>query len=214
MKEINARFSKETGAEVRFTAGSSGKLAAQIKEGAPFDVLLSANVVYVDEVIQAGVCAPDTKALYGRGRLVMWSGPDAKTPPPADLKGLEDPRYAHIAIANPEHAPYGAAAKKALEKVGVWNAVAPRLVYGSNIQETMQFAETGNAEVAIVALALAVKSNGKYQEIPAELHQPIDQALVVCTRGKNAELGRRFAAFMARKETRTLLESYGFSPPK
>src|SRR5262249_50715986 len=156
---------------------SSGKLAAQIKEGAPFDVFLSANVAYVDDLIAEKSCAADTRALYGRGRVAMWSGPDSIPAPPSQVAGLTDPRYARIAIANPEHAPYGAAAKQALVNVGIWEQVAPRVVYGSNIKETMQFAETGNAEVALIALALVIQDQGKYELIPEELHQPIDQAL-------------------------------------
>jgi molybdate transport system substrate-binding protein len=213
MQELTPLFEKESGIKVKFTPGSSGKLAAQIKEGAPFDVFFSANVAFVDDVIAAGACQADSKALYARGRLVMWAGPNSDPPLPAELAGLTDQRYARIAIANPEHAPYGAAAKQAMEKVGVWEALKPRIVYGSNIKETMQFVETGNADVAIIALALAVKAEGKHIVIPEELHRPIDQGMVVCSRGKSSAAGRKFAAFVARKETVAIMERFGFAVP-
>jgi molybdate transport system substrate-binding protein len=118
-----------------------------------------------------------------------------------------------IAIAQPEHAPYGAAAKQALEKLDLWSAVEQRIIYGSNIKETMQMAETGNAEVAIIALSLAIKSRGAYAEIPEELHQPIDQGMAVCVNGKRRDLAERFDAFMRTPETTKLMESYGFTAP-
>jgi ABC-type molybdate transport system substrate-binding protein len=105
MEEVIVRFEKQTGQKVKFIPGSSGKLAAQIKEGAPYDVYFSANVAFVNEVIASGSCAADTKASYARGRLAIWTGEDDTPPVPADIKGLADPGFAKIGIANPEHAP-------------------------------------------------------------------------------------------------------------
>lgn len=212
MEEIKPRFEKSSGAKVDFIPGSSGKLAAQIKEGAPFDVFMSANATFVDDAVAAGACLADTKALYARGRVVMWTPEGAKIEPPAKLDGLVDKKYETISIAQPDHAPYGAAAKQALEKLGVWTKVEKRMVYGSNIKETMQMAETGNAEIGLIALSLAIKAKGKYVEIPAELHNPIDQALAVCTNGKQQELGKKFAQFMRSSEIVELMTSYGLPP--
>jgi molybdate transport system substrate-binding protein len=213
MEEIIERFEKETGEKVDFIPGSSGKLAAQIRGGAPYDVLFSANVAFVDDVVAAGACTKESQRLYARGRIVLWSRPGAPAPPAtleaiATAAGVEK-----IAIAQPDHAPYGAAAKQALEKLGLWSAVSPKLIYGSNIKETMQMAETGNAEVAIIALSLAIKSKGNYAEIPEELHRPIDQGMAVCVNGKRRDLAEQFDAFMRTPGIIALMESYGFTAP-
>jgi molybdate transport system substrate-binding protein len=212
MEEIVRKFEAESGEKVDFVPGSSGKLAAQIREGAPFDVFFSANETFVDDVVAAGACKAASKSRYARGRIVMWSQ-DEERRPPATLAGLSDPSYRRIAIAQPDHAPYGAAARHALQKVGAWSAVEARVVYGSSIKETMQIARTGNADVAIIALSLAMKSNGAYVEIPEDQHGPINQALAVCTHGARAELGDRFAAFMKTPAIRELMTSYGFAVP-
>lgn len=212
MEEIKPRFEKSSGARIDFIAGSSGKLAAQIKEGAPFDVFMSANATFLDDAIASGACLADTKAMYARGRVVMWTPEGAESEPPANLDGLADKTYETISIAQPDHAPYGAAARQALEKVGVWKKIEKRLVYGSNIKETMQMAETGNAEVGLIALSLAIRAKGKYVEIPAELHAPIDQALAVCKNGNQQELGRNFVEFVRSPEVVDLMTSYGLPP--
>jgi len=210
MEEIVAKFAAKTGNKITFSPGSSGKLAAQIREGAPFDVFFSANTGFVDQVVESGACLGETKALYARGRVVLWV-PQGEAP--ATLADLKDPRFVKIAIANPEHAPYGLAAKQAMQKLGVWPELESRIVYGSNIKETMQFAETGNAEVAIVALSLAIRSKGAYTAIPAELHAPIDQAMVVCKGGSNEKVGRELVEFMSSPEIRALMKQYGFEQP-
>jgi molybdate transport system substrate-binding protein len=212
MDELVKGFEKKTGAKVDFVPGSSGKLATQIKEGAPFDVFFSANEKFIDDVIESGACAKGTKKMYARGRIVMWSR-EGGVAPPATLDGLSDAKYARIAIAQPEHAPYGKAAKEALEKLGVWAAVEPRVVYASNIKETMQMAETGNADIAIIALSLAVKSRGAHVDIPADLHAPIDQALAVCNNGKQKALGQKFADHATEPASVELLKQYGFAQP-
>ena len=212
MEEIVERFEKETGADVDFIPGSSGKLAAQIRGGAPFDVLFSANIAFVEDVIAAGACTADSKRLYARGRIVLWTRPGAPKPPSLEALAA-DGGIDKIAIAQPEHAPYGAAAKQAMEKLGAWGALEPKLIYGSNIKETMQMAETGNADVAIIALSLAIKSKGAYTEIPAELHRPIDQAMAVCVNGKRRDLAEKFDAFMRTPEIVELMASYGFTAP-
>ena len=214
MEDVIERFEAETGKKVTFIPGSSGKLASQIREGAPYDVFFSANVTYVDDVIASGACDAKTRGLYAQGRIVMWTRPGAGKAPPADIGGLARDEYVKIAIANPDHAPYGAAARQALRAAGVWDRVSPKLVYGSNIRDTMQFVETGNAEVGIVALSLAIKSEGKRVEIPESLHRPIVQAMVACNKGPAAELGRRFAAFMTTPAIREVMKSYGFSLPR
>jgi molybdate transport system substrate-binding protein len=213
MEEIVPRFEKESGAKVDFIPGSSGKIAAQIKEGAPFDLFMAANVKFADEAIASGECLSDSKRIYARGRVVMWTKDEAAGALPANLDGLVEGKYETIALAQPDQAPYGAAAKAALEKLGVWSKIEKRLIYGTNIEDTMKMAETGSAEVALIALSQAIKSKGKYVEIPEELHPPLDQALAVCKNGKQQALGVRFAEFIATPEIQELMKSYGYTIP-
>ncbi len=213
-KEVGAAFEKQSGKRVDFSFGSTGLLAKQIAEGAPFDVFAAANVSFVDDVVREGACLGETKALYARGRIVMWS----KDPwaLPKDIKDLEDPKYAKVAIANPEHAPYGRAAREALTKAGSWAAVEPRAVYGENVQQTLMFARSGNAEVAIVALSLAVTSPGNYTPIDPSLHAPLDQALVVCkggSKGAKTNEARAFVDYVGSDAGRAIMRRFGFLLP-
>lgn len=211
-EEVGAAFTKKTGKQVTFTFGSTGQLAKQISEGAPYDLLAAANVSFVDEVVAAGACLPDTKAMYARGRIVVWT--KTGTPPVTALADLGDARFAKIAIANPEHAPYGKAAKEALESAGIWEALRPKIVYGENVRQTLQFAETGNTEASIAALSLAkVTKDGAYFLIDEALHKPIDQALVVCKRGVDQAVAKEFAAFVNSEEGRAIMKRYGFLLP-
>jgi molybdate transport system substrate-binding protein len=204
--DVGEAYTKKTGQKVVFSFGSTGLLTKQIQEGAPFDVFAAANRSYVDEAVNAGACRGETAALYARGRIVVWT----KSGEAPALEALRDAKYTKIAIANPEHAPYGRAAKEALERTGVWGAVAPKMVYGENVQQTLQFAQTGNADVAIVALALAMVSDGRYAPVDTALHAPLDQALVVCKGGPGS---REFVAFVNGEEGRAVMRRYGFLLP-
>ena len=208
-----AEHGESLGAPVAFSFGSSGLLAQQIERGAPYDVYASANVRFVDQVIAAGACDGATKLVYGRGRLAAWTRAGS-VKPPATLAELDDPRFSRIAIANPEHAPYGQAAREALEHAGLWDALAPRLVYGENIRQAQQYAQTGNVELALVALALVIDDGDNPWSLIAERrHEPIDQALVVCARGKGPDGGQAFAALVASKRGREVMRRFGFARP-
>jgi molybdate transport system substrate-binding protein len=212
-QEMGTAFEKQTGTKTVFSFGSTGLLAKQITQGAPFDVFAAANISYVDEVVRAGDCDASTKTLYARGRIVVWTKKGA-TVQPASLRDLKEARFTRIAIANPAHAPYGQAAKQALQQAGVWEALAPKLVYGDNVQHTLQFAATGNVEAAIVALSLAIVTDGgHYILIDQGEHAPIDQALVVCRHGQKAEAGRSFTAFVSSEQGRAIMQRYGFLLP-
>lgn len=213
-KEVGTAFEKQTGKHVDFSFGSTGLLAKQLVEGAPFDVFAAANVSFVDDVVREGACLGDTKALYAKGRIVLWS----KDPwaLPKDITELKDPKYAKVAIANPEHAPYGRAAREAMIKAGVWTTVQPRAVYGENVQQTLMFARSGNADVAIVALSLAVTSPGNYVAIDSSLHEPLDQALVACkggSKGAKTHEARSFIDFVGSEPGRAIMRRYGFLLP-
>ncbi len=212
-KEIAAAFEKKTGKKVTLSFGSTGNFAKQIAEGARYDLFAAANVSFVDDVIKAGACDAETKAPYARGRIVLWSK-DGGVAPPKTIADLADPRFVKIAIANPEHAPYGRAAKQALGAAGVWDAVERRIVNGENVQQTLQFAQTGNVEVAVVALSLALATTGgSYVLVDDALHAPLDQALVVCKHGSDPSGGRELAAFVGSPEGREIMKRYGFALP-
>lgn len=213
-KEVGAAFEAKTGKKAEFSFGSTGLLSKQISEGAPFDVFAAANVSYVDDVVKAGACDGDTKSLYAKGRIVLWSRDEASLP--KGIADLKEPRFAKVAIANPEHAPYGRAAKQALTHAGVWETVQPRTVFGENVQQTLAYAQSGNADVSIVALSLAKAIPGHYTAIDPSLHDPLDQALVICkggSRGAKTNEARDFVEFVGSKEGRAIMRRYGFLLP-
>jgi molybdate transport system substrate-binding protein len=212
-EELGAMWRVKTGIAPVFSFGSSGMIARQIKEGAPVDLYASANVQYVDDVIKAGRCDAASKTMYARGRLVIWSKRGGVAPA-TQLAELADARFKAIAIASPDHAPYGKAAKEALEKVGIWTQVAGRIKYGEDVRKTLQFAETGNVDAAIVALSLSiVTEGGTAVAIPPELHDPIDQALVACGTGPAHDAAKAFGAYVGSPEGRAVMMKYGFILP-
>jgi molybdate transport system substrate-binding protein len=213
-EEVGASFEKQSGRKVEFNFGSSGLLAKQVRQGAPFDVYAAANVEYVDEVVNAGSCIAETKRPYARGRIVLWAKDQEHLP--AKIEDLADPKYTKVAIANPEHAPYGKAAQQALEKKGIWDKTQPRAVYGENVQQTLMFARSGNADVAIVALSIAISTPGKWLEIDPSLYQPLDQAMVVCKGGPaggKPNEARAFVDFVGSEAGRAIMRKYGFLLP-
>jgi molybdate transport system substrate-binding protein len=209
-RELGKSFQAKTGIEPVFQFGSSGLLAKQVEEGAPFDVFAAANASYVDEAVGKGACDGGTKAIYARGRIVVWSPGEV----PATLEDLADPRWKTIAIANPDHAPYGKAAQAALEKAGIWDTVKGRIVNGENVQQAMTYAQSGNADVAIIAASLALASDGG-SSLPVDpsLYPPLDQALVVCGTGAGVEPAKKFAAYVTSPEGREIMNRYGFQQP-
>ena len=210
---LGAAYERKTGQKVVFSFGATGLLQEQIAEGAPFDVFAAANVSFADDAVKAGACLADSEATYATGHLVLFSTKEASFHPSV-MADLTDLRVVKIAIANPEHAPYGKAARQAMERAGVWNKVQPKLVYGENVQQTLQFAQSGNADVAVVALSLATVSPGVSADVPTELHDPIEQAIVVCTRGKaGTEAGRRFVAYVQSSEGHAIMKRFGFLLP-
>jgi molybdate transport system substrate-binding protein len=208
-EELGRQFEQESGTHVTFSFGSTGTLARQIENGAPMDLFAAANVDYVDQLDREGLILPDTKTLYARGRITIWTRTESE-PAITQIEDLARPDVARVAIANPEHAPYGKAAREALETAGVWKAVEPKLVYGENIRQAMQYAQTGNAEVAITALSLSVVSEGHWTLVPEELHKPLDQAMAVIKATRMEEESRRFAQFINSPQGRSTMRKYGF----
>lgn len=217
-EEIAAAFQAETGHTVVFNFGSTGQLAQQIAQGAPVDLFAAANISFVEELAAQGLVLPDTVALYARGRITLWTRADS----PLRLERLEDltrPEVTRVAIANPDHAPYGVAARQALQTAGLWEMVQPKLVLGENVRQTLQYAETGNVDAAIVALSLSVPAAagpdgpGHWTLIPQELHPPIDQALAVIRGTPHEAAARAFAVFVNGPQGREIMRKYGFILP-
>ena len=210
--ELGAEFKTKTNITPEFTFGSSGLLSKQIEQGAPYFLFAAANKDFAMATVQAGKCDEKSAALYARGRIVVWT-PNGG-PAPSRLEDLAKPEFKRIAIANPEHAPYGKAAKQALEKLGVWAQIEPRLVLGENIQATMLYAKERNVEAAIVALSLAVVNDGGTTlPIDPALHDPLDQMLVVCGTGEESDAARQFAEMIGSPEGREVMSRYGFQLP-
>ena len=211
-EDLGREFEAAHKTRVVFVFGSTGMLTRQIENGAPMDLFAAANVDYINQLEQKGLIVSGTKAIYARGRITLWTTADSslKIEKVADLAHADVRR---IAIANPDHAPYGLAAQQALQAAGIWDAVKPKLVYGDNIRQTLQYAETGNVDVAIVALSLSQQSKGRWTLIPEELHQPIDQGLAVIKSTRNEAAAREFESFVTGPQGKTILAKYGFAFP-
>ena len=210
--EIGGAFEKETGTRATFNFGSTGLLAQQIAQGAPVDVFAAADRSYINDLAKQGIILTNTVQLYARGRITLWTREDS----PLQLQSLTDltrPEVKHIAIANPEHAPYGIAAREALQNAGIWDTVQPKLVFGENVAQTKQLAETGNVDAAIIALSLSVGAKGHWTLIPQELHNPLDQALGVVKSTKNERGARAFIEFVNSPAGRAMMAKYGFILP-
>lgn len=211
-EEIGKLFEQETGVKVSFNFGSTGQLAQQIEQGAPVDLFAAANVSFVEGLEKKQLILPDTKALYARGRITLWTRKDS----PLRLERVEDlarPEVRRIAIANLEHAPYGVAAREAMQSTGVFEQVQSRLVFGENVRQTLQYAETGNVDAAVVALSLSVQSDGRWVLIPEETHRPLNQALAVIKSTRHEREARLFAAFINGATGRPVMRKYGFILP-
>ncbi|MGB2623027.1 MAG: molybdate ABC transporter substrate-binding protein [Candidatus Acidiferrum sp.] len=217
MQDLAAQFARQKGTKVDVTYGSSGNFFSQLENGAPFDLFFSADIAYPRKLETAGFAEPETLYKYAVGRIAIWMPADTNV----DLrhegwKALLDPRVQKIAIANPEHAPYGRAAVAALQKAGIYEQIKAKLVYGENISQAAQFVQSGNAQAGIVALSLALSpgmKHGKLWEIPANMHPPIEQAAILMKSSKNQEDARAFLEFVKSKAGRTTLANYGFTFP-
>jgi molybdate transport system substrate-binding protein len=215
MDEIAAEFRKAHPKDTfEVVYGATSKLQTQIQQGAPFDLFFSADSTAPVELSKAGFASSEMR-IYAIGHLVIWSTTvDASK---LTLNDLVDPKFARIAIGNPKVAPYGRRAEESLRKVGVWEKVEARLVLGENITQTAQFVESGNAQVGIIALSLAVSpelaKKGGYALVPDDTHQPLQQGFIVTKRGAESGVAQAFAQFMQSREVKTILLKYGYTLP-
>jgi molybdate transport system substrate-binding protein len=217
LDELGLQFEKQTGKRLNVSYGSSGNFFAQLQNGAPFDVLLSADIEYPRKLEAAGLAEPGTLYEYAVGRIVIWMPADTRIElTKLGWKTLLEPGVERVAIANPEHAPYGRAAVAAMRSAGVYDQLRRKLVYGENVAQAAQFVASGSAQAGIIALSLASSPpmrDGKRWEIPANMHAPIEQGAIILKSAKDKEGARTFLAFLKSDAGRKILESYAFTLP-
>jgi molybdate transport system substrate-binding protein len=215
LEDLAGQFERQTGTKVKTSYGSSGNFFSQLQNGAPFDLFFSADIGYAQKLDAAGLAEPGTLYEYAVGRIVIWAPADAKLDvAKLGWKALLDPSIQKIAIANPEHAPYGRTAVAAMQKAGIYEQVKPKLVYAENISQAAQFVQSGNAQAGIVAMSLAVSpamKEGKRWLIPAEMHPAIEQAAIVLKNAKNKEQAKAFLEFVKSPAGHATLTKYGFT---
>ena len=207
--EIGQQFEAETGQPVIFTFGSSGSLAHQIENGAPADLYAAANASFAERLASKGYVNPSSRERYAQGQLVLAVS-RAGGVQIESLTDLLSPAVLHIAIANPVHAPYGRAAREALESAGVWEALQPKLVYGENVRQAMQFVETGNAEAGLIALSVADTPAIRHTLLDHKLYRPLDQVIAIVHDAPREESARRFIAYLQDPPAQAIMEHYGF----
>ncbi len=219
LEEVAAQLEKDTGQKIRLVFGSSGTFLAQLLQGAPFHLFMSADEAFVFKLADAGKTR-DRGRLYAYGRIgiIVPNGSSLKADPALKdvAAALKDGRLQRFAIANPEHAPYGARAREALTALGLWDAIKPKLVYGENIAQTAQFATSGSAQGGIIALSLAkapaVASLGSFALLPEQLHQPLAQRMVLLKDAPAAVVA--FYDYLATPAAQAMMTRYGFTMPK
>ena len=198
--------------DLRLAYGSSGNFFAQIRNQAPFDVFLSADVAYPRQLVQQGIGVPDSVFVYAVGRIAVWVPASSPLDP---ATALQSATLHHLAIANPQHAPYGRAAEAALHNLGVYDRVKDNIVLGENVAQTLEFAQSGAAEAGIVALSLALapkmRGQGRYWELPPSSYPKIEQGGVIV---KDSPAARAFRAWILSPAGARVLEAYGFSAAK
>ena len=217
MQDVAARFQKQTGKMVKVTYGSSGNFFQQIQNGAPFDMFFSANLDYPKKLEAAGFIEPGSFYPYANGKIVIWVENGSKIDLKSGMQVLLDSSVKKIAVANPQHAPYGEAAVAAIHKANIYDKVKDKFVLGENISQTASFVVSGAADVGIVALSLALSPNmkdkGRYAEIPTVDYPPIEQACVILKSSKNKEAAGQFLSYFKSEGVGDILKSYGFDVP-
>ncbi len=214
-EDLVPAFERACDCRVRVTYGSSGTFAAQIEQGLPVDVFFSANEAYIDRLARKDLVRPESVRLYALGRIVIatpWGHGD----PPATLDALLDPSVRHIALPNPDHAPYGAAGKRALETAGLWEALRPKIVFAENAAQAADFVESGNADAGILPLSLTVQRQGRlrYVLVDEDLYEPLRQAAGTLAGSDRPDLAAAFVDYVTGPEGRDIMRKYGFIPPE
>ncbi|HEX5111144.1 MAG TPA: molybdate ABC transporter substrate-binding protein [Vicinamibacterales bacterium] len=212
-----ARFERSAGVKVAVSFASSGALFAQIQNGAPFDVFFSADIDYPKRLIASGHAESGSLYEYATGRIVLWTRQNSGVDVTRGLTVLRDSRVRRIAIANPQTAPYGRAAVAALRHDKLYDAVQGKLVLGENISQAAQLVDSGNADAGIIAMSLALgpamRARGRFKEIPASAHPPIEQGVVITSASRAKGTARQLLDYLKRPEAIELLQHSGFASP-
>lgn len=210
-REIATQFEQTTGYHLQIVSGSSGKFYAQIKNGAPFDVFFSADQERPKLLEEEGIGIVGSRFTYAIGRLVLWS------PDPSLVTGeqtLRNGRFKHLAMANPQIAPYGVAAKQVMIKLGLWDQLQSRIVQGESLGQTMGFITSGNAKLGFIALSQvldpAIKQAGSRWDIPLDLHDPINQDVVLLTKGRSNPGAEALLVYVRGADARRVVERFGY----
>lgn len=218
MKDLAGQYEKQSGTRIEVSYGSSGNFRAQIENGAPFDVFFSADAMYPEQLVKAGVADGQSLFVYAQGHLVLWAPAGSNLNlAKRGFDALKDARVKKITIANPEHAPYGRAAVAALQKAGLYDELKPKLVLGENISQAAQFAQSGSAQIGIVARSLTSAESmkdGESWEIPAAYYPPILQEAVIVNASQNKTAAKAFLDFVRSNDGRKILSKYGLTMPE
>jgi molybdate transport system substrate-binding protein len=217
--EIAAEFEKtHDGIRVTVTYGSSGNFFAQLSNGAPFDLFLSADVDYPRKLVEKGLARREGLFVYAVGQIVVWVPERSSLDLHRDrLRAVADPAVRKIAIANPRHAPYGRAAEAALKKLGIFEQVQARLVFGENVEQAAQFVHSGAADAGILPLSLArapaLRDTGRHWPVPADAYPPIEQAGVILNAAKDRDAAEQLRDMLLGPEGRAILARHGYAIP-
>lgn len=219
LKDIGQEFEKKTGIHVKLSYGASGALTQQIQNGAPFDIFFSADMDFPRQLIQHGQADSSSLYEYALGKIVLWVPADSSLDVEhKKMNVLLDTSVQKIAIANPQHAPYGRATVEALRHAGLYDRLTSRFVMGENVSQAAQFVESGNAQAGFVALAHAlspaVKDKGKFWIIPADYYSPLEQGVVLVTTSRHKAEAQQFMEFFKTKQVLDTLQKYGFTLPQ
>jgi molybdate transport system substrate-binding protein len=212
LQKIVPPFEQQAHAKVTVVLGSSGTLAQQIRNGAPADVFLAANESFIDGLVPEGLVLAESRLRYARGRLVTVTLKSSAIRVDS-LQALADPKVRRVAIANPVHAPYGLAAQQALQASGLWTAVQPKLVYGENVQQAVQFVRSGSADAGIVARSIVDIPDLAWTLVDTKLHAPLNQTAGVVSRTKQRALALSFLEFVNGAQGRSVMRQFGFLLP-
>lgn len=216
LNEIITHFEKDTDHTVVVSAGSSGKLYAQIKNGAPFELFFSADVTRPKLLEEEGLAVKGTRFIYSIGRLTLWS-PDPDMLQEDGKAVLENRKFVHLAIANPKTAPYGMATEQTLKKLGLWESLKDRMVQGENIGQTFQFVFSRNAQLGFVSLSqvldFKINGSGSRWDVPATFHDPLEQEVVLLKTGQNHAAAKAFLEYVKGDTSRAVIEQFGYGLP-
>ena len=219
LPELAAEYEKQSGNSAKLAFGSSGNLFSQIQNGAPFDLFFSADEDYPRQLVEAGLSERSSLYRYAVGKLVVWvPASSSLNVEKGGIKILLDPAVKKIAIANPQHAPYGRAAEAALRHFGIYQQLAARLVLGENVSQAAQFIESGSAQAGLIALSHALspslKGKGRYWIVPANAYPPLNQAAAILSRSSRKQEAADFLTFLKTRQAIEVLKRYGFAIPE